>query len=127
MDTAEGILHDIIVSHFYLILLCFFWFGDVAWCQGTAPRPFWSAPGYKVSAPPNFWPQSERTVRSSKSRTTPKAAPIQIPDLNDVPPLAGGGHEPSIARKDFSYAIPHRDNFDREVLRAEGFRLYRIS
>ena len=80
MDTAEGILHHIIVSRFYLIVLCFFWFGDVAWCQGTALRPYCSEPGYKVSAPPSFWPQSERTVRSSKSRTTPRAAPIQIPD-----------------------------------------------
>jgi hypothetical protein len=50
MDTAEGILYRLF-SPFLLILLCFFCVsGDVAWCQGSGPRPYWSEPGYKVSA-----------------------------------------------------------------------------
>jgi len=80
MDPAEGISFHLFVWRFLLILLCFFCLGDVAWCQETGLRPYWSEPGYKVSAPPSFWPQSDRAVRGSKSRAMPKAAPIQIPD-----------------------------------------------
>jgi len=63
-----------------LILLYFLCAGGVTWGQGTGPRPYWSEPTYKVSAPPSFWSQSERAVRSSKSRTTAKTAAIQFPD-----------------------------------------------
>ena len=84
MDTAEGILHRIAVPCLSLILLYFFCVGDVAWCQGTGPRPYWSEPGYKVSSPPNFWPQSGRVLRNSKSHATPKAAPVQIPEPENV-------------------------------------------
>ena len=66
MNFGESYL-DLKTYRCLLPILLYFCYGsDVAWCQEAIPRPYWSEPGYNMTRPPSFWPQSDRSVRSAK-------------------------------------------------------------
>jgi lipoprotein-anchoring transpeptidase ErfK/SrfK len=78
MTTGKSGSSGKIVCSLLLMLLHLCFVCDAAWCQ--AGQPYWPAPRYKLSPPPNFWPQSDRPVRSSK----PKVVNIEIPEPENV-------------------------------------------
>jgi hypothetical protein len=81
MNTAKSYSSGKIVRPLLLMLLHFCIVCEAAWCQAGPPPPYWSAaPRYKLSPSPNFWPQSDRPVRSAK----PKAVSVQIPEPENV-------------------------------------------
>jgi lipoprotein-anchoring transpeptidase ErfK/SrfK len=81
MNTAKRYSCGKIVRPLLLMLLHFCIVCDAAWCQAGPPPPYWSAaPRYKLSPSPNFWPQSDRPVRSAR----PKAINVQIPEPENV-------------------------------------------